>query len=358
MVQNRARFREDTEKPTTERTGVFAMNSDVDTNELPVGIVPLGNEIYAIDAMLAGYPGVVSSYLIRTERPCLIEVGTSGSAPVLKDAVIALGLAPEDLATIVVTHIHLDHAGGTGDMAALFPNAEIVVHERGARHLADPSRLMASAKMVWGDRLETLFGHMRPTEAPRIRSVAETGRIDLGAGRELVSHYAPGHAKHHMSLVDTLTGDLYVGDALGVYNPLTEDVRPATPPPDFDLDACLRTLRLFGDIAPQRLMFSHFGAVDAAAETIDTAEVELRLWVETVREAHSTDGDLDHAVAMVKEKVISRYRPLPPDASQETTAVLDLLSGAEANVGGIMHWLDRLAQEQAQAQRLREEQER
>lgn len=325
------------------------MHKDVNTDDLPKGITPLGNEIYAIDTMLAGYPGVVSAYLIRTERPCIVEVGTAGSAPVLRDAVIRLGLSPEDLATIVVTHIHLDHAGGTGDMAALFPNAEIVVHERGARHLADPSRLMASAKMVWGDRLETLFGHMRPTEASRIRSVAATGEIDLGAGRKLVSHYAPGHAKHHMGLVDTVTGDLYVGDALGVYNPLTGDLRPATPPPDFAMDACLSTLRLFGDIGAQRLMFSHFGAVDGVGEKLDRAERELRLWVETVRDSHDTGGDLDHAVAMVKDKVISRYKPLPPDASPDAAAVLDILSGAEANVGGIVHWLDRLAQEQADA---------
>ncbi|WP_026118813.1 MBL fold metallo-hydrolase [Nocardiopsis salina] len=333
------------------------MHDDVDVNGLPEGIVPLGNDIYAIDTMLAGYPGVVSSYLIRSERPCIVEVGTAGSARVLRDAVVRLGLAPEDLATIVVTHIHLDHAGGTGDMAAHFPNAEIVVHERGARHLADPSRLMASAKLVWGERLETLFGQMRPTEGQRIRAVAETGEIDLGAGRKLVSHYAPGHAKHHMGLVDTLTGDLYVGDALGVYNPLTGDVRPATPPPDFDLDACLRTLRLFGDIEPQRLMFSHFGAVEAVPETIDRAESELRLWVETVRESYAADGDLDHAVAMVKEKVVSRYRPLPPDASEEAAAVLDILAGPEANVGGIMHWLDRLEQEQAEAERAGRERE-
>nr|WP_067605364.1 MBL fold metallo-hydrolase [Nocardiopsis listeri] len=331
------------------------MHKDVNTDDLPEGIIPLGDEIYAIDTMLAGYPGVVSAYLIRTERPCIVEVGTAGSAPVLRDAVIRLGLSPKDLATIVVTHIHLDHAGGTGDMAALFPNAEIVVHERGARHLADPSRLMASAKMVWGDRLETLFGHMRPTEASRIRSVAATGEIDLGAGRKLVSHYAPGHAKHHMGLVDTVTGDLYVGDALGVYNPLTGDLRPATPPPDFDMDACLSTLRLFGDIGAQRLMFSHFGAVDGVGEKLDRAERELRLWVETVRDSHDTGGDLDHAVAMVKDKVISRYKPLPPDASPDAAAVLDILSGAEANVGGIVHWLDRLAQEQADAARKAEE---
>lgn len=324
------------------------MHDDVDASGPPEGIVPLGDDIFAIDTMLAGYPGIVSSYLIRSERPCIVEVGTAGSARVLHEAVTGLGLAPEELATIVVTHIHLDHAGGTGDMASLFPNAEIVVHERGARHLADPSRLMRSAAMVWGDRLDTLFGMMRPTEAARIRAVGETGEIDLGGGRRLVTHYAPGHAKHHMGLVDTLTGDLYVGDALGMYKPLTGDVVPATPPPDFDMEACLATLRLFGDIGAQRLMFSHFGAVGTVEETIDQAEAELRLWVETVREAHGSTGDLDHAIAMVRDKVVARYRPLPPEASSGTGEILDTLSGPEANVSGIVHWLDRLAQEKAE----------
>lgn len=324
------------------------MHDDVDVSGPTEGIIPLGDDIFAIDTMLAGYPGIVSSYLIRSERPCIVEVGTAGSARVLHEAVTRLGLAPEDLATIVVTHIHLDHAGGTGDMASLFPNAEIVVHERGARHLADPGRLMRSAAMVWGDRLDTLFGMMRPTEATRIRAVGETGEIDLGGGRRLVTHYAPGHAKHHMGLVDTLTGDLYVGDALGMYKPLTGDVVPATPPPDFDMEACLATLRLFGDIGAQRLMFSHFGAVDVVEETIDRAEAELRLWVETVREAHGSTGDLDHAIAMVRDKVVARYRPLPPETSPGTGEILDTLSGPEANVSGIVHWLDRLAQEKAE----------
>lgn len=324
------------------------MHDDVDVSGPTEGIIPLGDDIFAIDTMLAGYPGIVSSYLIRSERPCIVEVGTAGSARVLHEAVTRLGLAPEDLATIVVTHIHLDHAGGTGDMASLFPNAEIVVHERGARHLADPGRLMRSAAMVWGDRLDTLFGMMRPTEATRIRAVGQTGEIDLGGGRRLVTHYAPGHAKHHMGLVDTLTGDLYVGDALGMYKPLTGDVVPATPPPDFDMEACLATLRLFGDIGAQRLMFSHFGAVGMVEETIDQAEAELRLWVETVREARGSTGDLDHAIAMVRDKVVARYRPLPPETSPGTGEILDTLSGPEANVSGIVHWLDRLAQEKAE----------
>ncbi|MGW4793443.1 MBL fold metallo-hydrolase, partial [Nonomuraea sp. NPDC004297] len=162
---------------------------------------------------MAGYSGITAGYLILGDRPCLVETGTSTSAPVVRDAIASLGVGPEDLATVVVTHIHLDHAGGVGDIARFFPSAQVVVHEKGARHLAEPGRLMASARMVWGDRLDTLFGEMSPTEAERIVALGDTGAIDLGNGRTLSSHYSPGHAKHHVGLVDSATGDLYVGDA-------------------------------------------------------------------------------------------------------------------------------------------------
>ena len=157
-------------------------------------------------------------------------------------------------ATVVVTHIHLDHAGGVGDIAGFFPEAEVVVHEKGARHLADPSRLMASARMVWGDRLDSLFGELAPTDASRIRALGDTGAVDLGNGRTLSSHYSPGHAKHHVGLIDSGTGDLYVGDAAGVYLPQTGDLRPATPPPDFDLRTALDSIALFEALGPQRLL--------------------------------------------------------------------------------------------------------
>ena len=102
------------------------------------GITDLGHDVYEIDTRMAGYSGITAGYLIRSDRPCLVETGTAPSAPVVRDALAALGIGPADLATVVVTHIHLDHAGGAGDIAALYPAAEIVVHERGARHLADP----------------------------------------------------------------------------------------------------------------------------------------------------------------------------------------------------------------------------
>ncbi|WP_310742376.1 MULTISPECIES: MBL fold metallo-hydrolase [unclassified Microbispora] len=302
-------------------------------------VTPLGGDVYEIDTRMAGYSGITAGYLILGDRPCLVETGTSTSAPVVRDALSSLGVGPDDLATVVVTHIHLDHAGGVGDIAKYYPSAEIVVHEKGARHLADPSRLMASAKMVWGDKLDVLFGTLAPTDAARIRALGDTGTIDLGNGRTLASHYSPGHAKHHVGLLDSLTGDLYVGDAAGVYLPETGDLRPATPPPDFDLDVALDSIALFTALRPQRLLFSHYGPVEDVPTTLERSAEELRLWVDLTRRARAEGLDLDHAVAMVRDRTRERYAALRADAA--TAEQFELLSGAPSNVAGIMHWLDR-----------------
>src|SRR6266851_7839158 len=184
----------------------------------------------------------------------------------------------------------------------MYPQAEMVVHERGARHLADPSRLVASARMVYGSALDELFGEMAPTPAGRIRTVEERGTIDLGGGRRLDSHYSPGHAKHHVGLIDSVSGDLYVGDAAGIYIPETGGQRPATPPPDFDMGVALDSLRMFSALRPARLLFSHYGPVEAVDEALDRSANEIRLWVAETRHARHAGLDLDHAVAMVAER--------------------------------------------------------
>lgn len=303
-------------------------------------VTPLGGDVYEIDTRMAGYSGITAGYLILGDRPCLVETGTSTSAPIVRDALTSLGVGPEDLATVVVTHIHLDHAGGVGDIAGYYPSAEIVVHEKGARHLADPARLMASARMVWGDHLDRLFGSMSATDAARIRALGDTGSVDLGNGRVLSSHYSPGHAKHHVGLLDSATGDLYVGDAAGVYLPETGDLRPATPPPDFDLQTALDSVALFGALGPQRLLFSHYGPVADVPATLERSAEELRVWVDLTRKAHSEGMDLDHAVAMVRERTRERYAALALDDG-EMAERFELLSGAASNVTGIMHWLER-----------------
>jgi glyoxylase-like metal-dependent hydrolase (beta-lactamase superfamily II) len=304
-------------------------------------LTDLGGDVFEIDTRMAGYAGITAGYLIRSERPCLVETGAGNSAPGVRDALAAAGIGPSDLATIVVTHIHLDHAGGVGDIAKMFPEAEVVVHEKGARHLADPDRLMMSARAVWGAALDSLFGDLKATDAARIRAVEDIGEVDLGGGRRLESHYSPGHAKHHVGLLDSLTGDLYVGDAAGVYIPETADVRPATPPPDFDLDSALASLDRFRALRPSRLLFSHYGPVDRVAETLDRSTEELRLWVELVTEAHHQRLDLDHAVAMVRERTDARYRALAPNADPQVADKVEVISTARNNVAGIMHALQR-----------------
>jgi glyoxylase-like metal-dependent hydrolase (beta-lactamase superfamily II) len=313
------------------------------TTGTPAGdvITDLGNDVFQIDTQMAGYSGITAGFLIRSSRPCLVETGAAPSAPLVMSALAELGVGPADLAPVVVTHIHLDHAGGTGDFAAHYPAAEIVVHEKGARHLADPSRLMASAAMVYGDELDALFGRLAPTPSGRIRAVEKAGRIDLGNGRRLDSHYSPGHAKHHVGLVDSVSGDLYVGDAAGVYIQETGDMRPATPPPDFDLETALASLRLFGALQPERLLFSHFGPVRAVAETLERSGEEIRLWVDETKRARGQGLGLDHAAAMVAERTRSRYAALAEGADPELAAKFERVSGTAPNVAGIMHWLDK-----------------
>jgi glyoxylase-like metal-dependent hydrolase (beta-lactamase superfamily II) len=223
----------------------------------------------------------------------------------------------------------------------MFPAAEIVVHELGARHLVDPSRLMASARLVYGDELDGLFGTLAPTPASRIRAVERTGVVDLGGGRRLESHYSPGHAKHHVGLVDTVSGDLYVGDAAGVYIQETGDMRPATPPPDFDLAVALDSLRTFAALQPARLLFSHFGPVTAVPETLERSAAEINLWVDETRRARGAGLDLDHAVAMVAERTRARYQALDADADPDLAARFERISSTAGNVAGIMRWLDK-----------------
>jgi glyoxylase-like metal-dependent hydrolase (beta-lactamase superfamily II) len=317
------------------------MDDAVESFELSDAITDLGHEVFQIDTRMAGYDGITAGYLIRGERPCLVETGTAPSAPVVRDALATLGIGPRELATVVVTHIHLDHAGGTGDIAQMFPAAQVVVHELGARHLADPSRLMASARMVYGDDLDSLFGTLAPTPAERIRTVERTGVVDLGGGRRLESHYSPGHARHHVGLVDSLTGDLYVGDAAGIYIQETGDMRPATPPPDFDLQVALESLRMFAALQPTRLLFSHFGPVTAVDETLERSAAEINVWVDETRRARKAGLDLDHAVAMVAERTRQRYRVLAEGTDPELAAKFERISGAQGNVAGIMRWLDK-----------------
>ena len=313
------------------------MDEPTATHNYPMSFTALGDDVFEIDTQMGGHHGITASYLIRSSRPAIIETGTALSAPILVAALDELGISAADLATIVVTHIHLDHAGGVGDLAQAFPEARIVVHEAGARHLVDPERLVASARRIFGSQMDSLFGPLLPTPAERLDILGDTGSVDLGDGRQLLTFHNPGHASHHVGLVDSHTGDLYTGDAAGVYVPEIAEVRPATPPPEFDLDLALSSLRRMRDVHAPRLLFSHYGPVTDVDTVLDASEAELHYWVETTTEAYTAGMDIEHAIAMVAEKDRERHPAFYEN--EEVNTKFEELSNLSANVHGIYRWL-------------------
>ena len=193
--------------------------------------VEIAPGIRQLDTLLGGMEQLTAGFLIDGPMPALVETGSQSSVPAVHAALAALGLGPLDLRWIIVTHIHLDHAGAVGDLARDFPSATVVVHERGARHLVDPTRLIDSASRVYGPLLDGLYGRMTAVPEDRLIAAGDGFQVDVGNGRELVLVDSPGHAKHHHAVLDEHTGTLLVGDAVGVLLPDLGVLRPATPPP-------------------------------------------------------------------------------------------------------------------------------
>lgn len=293
----------------------------------------IGSGVRQIDTLLGGWERVTAGYLIEGPAPVLVETGSQSSVGELLTALDDLGVAPDALAGIAVTHIHLDHAGGVGDVARAFPNATVYVHERGARHLVDPSRLVASAATVYGDLLDSLYGRLDPTPAERVHVLADGEQIRIGPDRTLTTVDSPGHAKHHLALHDSESGILFAGDAVGVRLPDAGILRPATPPPDFDLDQALASLDRFAERHPAGIALAHFGLVPDPAEILEEAHDILRRWAEVAETAWREDRDI---AAALDEAFGGELDGVAPEQREK----LETLNGIHSNAAGFRRWLD------------------
>jgi len=293
--------------------------------------------VHEIDTLLGGWDRVTSGYLVDGDETALVETGSQSSVPALLTALEDLGIGAEDLAHVVVTHIHLDHAGGVGDVARAFPKATIHVHEKGARHLVDPSRLVASAALVYGDLLDSLYGRLTPTEAARVHVLEDGEELRLGPDRVLTTVDSPGHAKHHLALHDSVSGLLFVGDAVGVRLPDAGVLRPATPPPDFDLDQALASIAKFAARRPTGIALAHYGLVPDADSVLDEATEILTRWAE-VAEAAWREGE-DIAAALD-----AAFGGELHDVPEEHREKLETLNGIHSNAAGFRRWLDKRAE--------------
>ena len=290
----------------------------------------------AIDTLTAGMTKVTAGYLIDAPRPTLVECGPALSIDNVITGLHELGMDAGELAYLVLSHIHLDHAGGAGDIARAFPSATIVVSEIGARHLVNPERLNASSRRVYGDLMDTVYGDCTPIAAERVRGVADRERLDMGGGRFLDLLHTPGHAKHHIAAYDADSGALFVGDSVGVKMPGMTTIRPATPPPDFDWVLAERTLQRYRDLDPAVVYLAHYGAVDPPQESLQEASDRLRLWAETAEVAYAEHNALEHIVETLGRRFADE---VPANADDpDAAARVALLSGVESNAMGLLRY--------------------
>jgi glyoxylase-like metal-dependent hydrolase (beta-lactamase superfamily II) len=303
--------------------------------------VEIAPGIHQLDTLLGGMDQLTAGFVIDGPMPALVETGAQSSVPAVHAALAALGLGPADLRWIIVTHIHLDHAGGVGELAADFPSATVVVHERGARHLVDPSRLIDSASRVYGPLLDGLYGRMTAVPEERLIAAGDGFRVDVGNGRELVLVDSPGHAKHHHAVLDEQTGTLLVGDAVGVLLPDIGVLRPATPPPDFDLEQAVESLHRFAELRPERLVLTHYGPVADPAATLAEAEAMLHSWVDVAAGVikDASDAGVDDVAAALAEAFASAPQTLADGAHEK----FEILNGVHSNAAGIVRYLGRRA---------------
>jgi glyoxylase-like metal-dependent hydrolase (beta-lactamase superfamily II) len=300
-------------------------------------IADLGGGLRAVDTMTAGMTRVTAGYLIDAPRPCLVECGPALSIDNVITSLQGLGMDPGDLAYLVLSHIHLDHAGGAGDIARAFPSATVVVSEIGARHLVDPERLNASSRRVYGAVMDQVYGDCTPIDGHRVRGVGDAEVLDLGGGRRLELLYTPGHAKHHIAAFDPDSGALFVGDSVGVKMDGMTTIRPATPPPDFDLVLAQRTLDRYKQLEPTTVYLAHYGAVDPPMAALDEATERLALWFATAEAAYAEHSELDHVTETLRHRFAAEIDPSLGD--EHAADRIALLSGYESNAMGLVRYL-------------------
>ncbi len=254
--------------------------------------VPLAPGLDYVDLDFLGRPEIIATAVLQhATGVSLVDPGPSTTLPNLRRALGRKGLAVADIRQLLLTHIHLDHAGATGTLLRENPAIEVLVHVRGAPHLIDPAKLLASAARLYGAEMETLWGEVLPVPAGRVRALRGGERIVAG-GRELEVAYTPGHALHHVSYFDPSARLAFVGDVAGVRLSAGTYVMPPTPPPDIDLEAWRASAETILARDPDTLFVTHFGPFHGARVHFQQLMDRLEEWSSIVRRLLA-DGSLD-----------------------------------------------------------------
>lgn len=280
-----------------------------------------------VDLKFRGRAQIIATAILHSAAGvALVDPGPASTLPALVAELERRGISLADLRALLLTHIHLDHAGASGSLLARNPAIEVYVHQRGAPHLIDPSKLLASAGRLYGESMEKLWGEFLAVPADRVRALEGGERIRAG-GRELEVAYTPGHAIHHVSYLDRGSGVAFVGDVAGIRRSPGTYVMPPTPPPDIDLDAWRQSADRLLDWRPATLFVTHFGPFQDADAHVRQLMDRLTEWVRVARALLArqdlTDDQRRDEFVRLGRLDLRRHMPEPEAEGYESAGRLD-----------------------------------
>jgi glyoxylase-like metal-dependent hydrolase (beta-lactamase superfamily II) len=240
-----------------------------------IDIKEVGKRVFSLDDKLYSIPAAGSVYFLTENKKALIDTGPATSLEAVIKGIHQIGFQPEEIDYIIITHIHLDHSGGVGTLLQYTPRAKVIAHPRALRHLMDPSRLVASAIEAQGQDFVTTNGEVLPVPEHRLIPAIDGDTLDLGDGQILTFLHCPGHAPHELCILESRNRGTFVGDAVGHYLDGTNVMVPITPPPRFDLDLYIATLKRLMNLHMDRIYFAHSGTSNQVQAKLELAIQKL-----------------------------------------------------------------------------------
>ena len=293
-------------------------------------------------------PGFASVHVIQRDgRAAIVDTGANSSVPLVLRALTELGIDPATVDWLILTHVHLDHAGGAGSLLQHLPAARVIVHPRGAPHLIDPQRLQAASIAVYGAELfAQLYGDLLPIPAARVQSTVDGETLRLGSS-ELTLLHTPGHAMHHQVLFDRSASAVFTGDTFGLsYRELDTEqgafILPTTTPTQFDPEQLLASVRRVAELKPESVYLTHFGRVTGVDRLAAHLRVQIQRIVELARSHASAEDRHARIRAALRQELVTRAQA---HGISNAAVTVDTVLGPdlELNTQGLIAWLERTA---------------